>query len=175
MELDFRGARSGQSLERRVARLEDIDAVKRVKAAYAQFCDHGYEPDGLLSLFTEDAVWESNSQGTYRGHAALRRYFESLPKTATWAHHCMICPVIDIDEAGDKAVGEWYLLGLSTMANKTNPTTRESFVVAATYNDNFVKRAGVWKFSHIRAQFHQRFALLGGPAPAGRSRPAARN
>ena len=42
------------AIEARLRRLEDIEAIKRLKARYCAACDDGYDPDRLAALFTED-------------------------------------------------------------------------------------------------------------------------
>jgi hypothetical protein len=39
--------------------LEDAEAIRNLKARYAGLCDNQYDADGIASLFTEDAVWET--------------------------------------------------------------------------------------------------------------------
>jgi hypothetical protein len=152
----FRGARSGEPIEERIARLEDVEAISNLKATYAYWCDHGYAPDRLAALFTEDAVWESNIFGPFEGRAAIRGYFADLAEgEIRWAHHCMIAPVIAIAEGGEAATGSWYLLDLATFANATEPPTASSVVATANYEDTFAKQDGEWRFSRIRATFHQ--------------------
>ena len=46
-----------EALAARVQRLEDIEEIKQLKAAYCRFCDDGYDPDGIASLFTDDGIW----------------------------------------------------------------------------------------------------------------------
>src|SRR5260221_6833983 len=53
-------------LEQRIARLEAIEEIKQLKAQYAQVCDDGYKPEGMVPLFTEDAVWADSSGGLGR-------------------------------------------------------------------------------------------------------------
>jgi hypothetical protein len=54
-------------LEQRVQALEDVNAIRYLKARYAAYCDDQYNPDGLAALFTEDAVWESEGLGRFEG------------------------------------------------------------------------------------------------------------
>src|SRR5688572_29953495 len=42
-EREFAGARTDEPLEKRLARIEDIEAIKKLKARYAYYCDHGYD------------------------------------------------------------------------------------------------------------------------------------
>src|SRR5262249_60271154 len=52
-------------LEQRVQVLEDVNAIRHLKARYAAYCDDQYNPEGLAALFTEDAVWESQGLGRF--------------------------------------------------------------------------------------------------------------
>jgi Fe-S-cluster-containing dehydrogenase component len=52
-----------QELEKRLQALEEIEAIKRLKARYCAMCDAGYDSNGLAGLFTEDAVWDGGSFG----------------------------------------------------------------------------------------------------------------
>ena len=52
-----------ERIERRLQALEDAEAIRNLKARYAALCDNQYDADGIASLFTEDAVWESPALG----------------------------------------------------------------------------------------------------------------
>ncbi len=49
-------------LERRVQILEAIEAIKQLKAEYADACDDMYNPPHA-DLFTKDAVWDGEKEG----------------------------------------------------------------------------------------------------------------
>jgi len=150
---EFSGARSGQSLEERVGRLEDIEAIQRLKARYAKYCDNGYDADGMTSLFVEDASWESNAFGTYHGREEIHRFISSIGREILWATHFMICPNIDIADDGQTATGEWYLLELATMTPRDGGEERDSVVMTANYRDDFVKVDGEWRLRRVVADF----------------------
>src|SRR5713101_1964785 len=65
-------------LEQRVQALEDVNAIRHLKARYAASCDDQYNPDGIAALFTEDAVWESQGLGRFEGRGAIRAFFETI-------------------------------------------------------------------------------------------------
>ena len=50
---------SEKSLEERIQRLEDIEAIKQLKVRYSHICDDDHNPDDIASLFVEDEIWES--------------------------------------------------------------------------------------------------------------------
>ena len=44
-------------LESRIRVVEDTDAIRNLKARYAELWDDDYNPDGIASLFVVDGVW----------------------------------------------------------------------------------------------------------------------
>ena len=52
------------SLEARVQRLEDIEAIRQLKAEYCDICDDSHNPDRIVTIFTEDGVWEGKGIAT---------------------------------------------------------------------------------------------------------------
>ena len=51
------------TLEQRITRLEDIEAIKKLKAIYCDICDDMHNPDRIGALFAEDGIWESTALG----------------------------------------------------------------------------------------------------------------
>lgn len=127
-------------LEARVRRLEDIEAIKQVKAAYCAACDDNYDPDRLAALFTEDAVWNGGRTfGVAEGRAAIRRHFEGASKRVTIARHQVMNPIIEVD--GDWATGHWLLFQPCTNAAGG---TEQAMWLAATYADQYARVDGRW-------------------------------
>src|SRR2546426_11484214 len=94
-------------LEQRVQALEDVNAIRHLKARYAAYCDDQYNPDGLAALFTEDAVWESQGLGRFEGRDAIREFFRGASQLFTFAIHYSLNGQIDVQ--GDTARAQWYL------------------------------------------------------------------
>ncbi|MGH2662948.1 MAG: nuclear transport factor 2 family protein [Actinomycetota bacterium] len=139
-----------------MARLEDMEAIRNLKAMYARFCDQGYDADRLAALFTADAVWESNLFGPFEGRKAIWAYFRSLADGGiSWAFHLMVAPIIEVEEGGAAATGTWYLLDLATFAGPEDPSRRDPVIATARYDDAFAKQHGEWRFTRIRAEFFQ--------------------
>ena len=155
---EFAGRRTGGDLESRIARLEDIEAIKNLKARYAYYCDHGYDADGMASLFVEDSSWESNAFGNYRGRAAIHAFQSDVSKQIRWALHFMICPVVNISADGESATGTWYLIEFATMVRADHAEDTgvlDAVVMSAVYNDTFVRENGEWRFKKVEVEFHQ--------------------
>jgi SnoaL-like domain len=77
-----------ERIERRLQMLEDAEAIRNLKARYAASCDNQYDADGITSLLTEDAVWESPALGRFEGREAIRRCDLLLrdPLQPEWPH-----------------------------------------------------------------------------------------
>src|SRR6266436_467412 len=89
--------------------LEDIEAIKILKARYGYYCDDSYDPDGISSLFVEDGVWDGGQFGRYEGRNAIHDFFRDLARDKIgFAMHLFMNPLIEV--SGDTAQGHWYLL-----------------------------------------------------------------
>jgi hypothetical protein len=155
---EFSGRRTGESLEDRIGKLEDIEAIKALKARYAYYADHGYDADGMASLYVEDAVSDSGPFGTAHGRDAIRAATASFKTKIVWALHFMICPVVNVSDDGQTATGSWYLIQFATMVGADRPGStapNDAVVLSAIYNDTFVKENGEWKFKTVNVEFHQ--------------------
>ena len=62
-------------LEQRITRLEDIEAIKQLKARYCDICDDTHNPDRIASVFAADGIWEGGDFGQAQGHEAIQELF----------------------------------------------------------------------------------------------------
>ena len=107
-----------EELERRIQALEDLEAIKKLKARYAQICDNDYDPDDLAKLFTEDAEFVLTEKGVTerdKGKDAIRKRFAVMPTRIAFAVHHFVQPYIEIK--GNKAQGLWYMWTPATLAD----------------------------------------------------------
>ena len=135
-------------LEKRLTRMEDIEAIKQLKARYCDICDDDHNPDRITTIFVEDGIWEAGDFGKGQGHSAIRELFQGFQKMISFSQHMVMNPIIKVD--GDRAVGTWYFLGPFTFGKTTAKWQ------AVRYEDDYVKVNGEWKFQHLRA--HVRMA-----------------
>ena len=142
-------------LDRRVERLEDVEAIKRLKAEYAAACDRSYDATAVADLFVEDGVWESNVLGTYRGRAAIYGFIDGSERETPWIVHIITNARIDVAPSGESASGAFSLLEISTVTDEHSAAGGDSVVSTATYDDTFVKRDGRWYFQHVIANWQQ--------------------
>src|SRR4029077_12082599 len=105
------------AVEARIARLEAVEAIRVLKARYADACDTGYDPGRMRPFFTEDAVWDGGPRfGRYEGVDAVCEFFAGISSTIPGALHYMIAPLTEITDDGRTATGSWYLLEPCTIA-----------------------------------------------------------
>jgi hypothetical protein len=48
-------------LEKRLTVLQDIEAIKRLKAEYCDICDDAHNQDRIVAIFAEDGIWEGKA------------------------------------------------------------------------------------------------------------------
>jgi len=136
------------SLEQRIARLEDIEALQRLKYAYWRCLDLK-DWDGLRRLFTDDAtVSYGSGRYEFQGVDAIMKFLtESLSTergsvTIHHGHH----PEIEIT-GPTTARTTWALYNY--MYNvKQNRAIR----IGAYYHDECVKIGGEWRLHHVGYQ-----------------------
>ena len=135
-------------LRRRVQRLEDLEAIRRLKARYARYCDAGYDPEGIAGLFVEDGVWDGGDLfGRAEGTEEIKAHFRGASSRIPWALHFPLVPDIDISDDGTTATGTWYLWQPCTVNRSTGPV---GAWLVGTYRDRYVKVEGEWRFLELR-------------------------
>lgn len=132
-------------LEQRIIRLEDLEAIKQLKARYCEICDDNHNPDRITSIFAEDGIWEGRGIGHARGHAEIRELFLGFQKMMSFSQHMVMNPVIEVE--GDRAHGTWYFFGMFTFYEGNQAKWQ-----AARYHEDYVKSNGDWKIQHLRVK-----------------------
>ena len=133
------------TLKERIARLEDIEAIRRLKHRYMAYADAGYDADGIMTLMTADAVWDGGAAfGRQEGAEAFGTMVRGVGKQISFAAHLALNEIIDVE--GDTARGQWWLLMPCTALDDQGKD--EARWIFATYDDRLVKRDGRWLFAH---------------------------
>jgi SnoaL-like domain len=144
-------------LEQRLTRMEDLEAIKQLKARYCAICDDDHNPDHITTLCVADGIWEAGF-GTAHGHAELRQLFQRAQQRISFSHHMVMNPIIEVE--GNRAKGTWYFLGLFT-----ERANHEARWVALRYEDDYIKVDGTWKYQHLRAYSRMSASYEKGWAP----------
>jgi hypothetical protein len=143
-------------LESRLRVVEDVEAIRRLKARYGQLADARYgrkagggvkpmqelEPIAreLASLFSEDAVWDGGkSLGLCKGREAI--YQRMLEPTLSFSWHYFVKPQIQVE--GDRAHATWDILAACTTSQNV------ACWMAGLENDEYVRVDGEWLHSRM--------------------------
>ena len=134
-----------ERIERRLQVLEDAEAIRNLKAHYAALCDNQYDAEGIASLFTEDAVWESPALGRFEGREAIRSFFREASGIFSFAIHYSLNGHIEVE--GDQARARWYLFMPCTLAAGNQAVWR-----AGVDYETYARVDGTWLFRHKRSE-----------------------
>jgi hypothetical protein len=135
-------------LEARVQRIQDINAIKRLQAAYGYYHDEG-QWDDVADLFAENATIEIGNDGVYRGRERIREYFRTLGNgrnglaPGQLAEHLQVMPVITLAADGGRANGTWRAIILEGQLGK------DAWWSEGPYENEYVRQDGVWKISKL--------------------------
>jgi len=139
-------------LEKRIDRLESLEAIRKLKHTYAKYCDENYNPTKLKTLFWDDAVWDAGEQfGEHKGPEAIGAFFAQVSTSFLWARHYVINERIELSEDGNSAKAEWQIIEPCTLNSEKGP---EATWLMAQYNDVYTRRNGVWKFQRLQADIN---------------------
>ena len=141
------------TLEQRIQVLEDIEAIRKLKAMYCAACDDNHNPDRLGPLFAEDATWEATVMGKAEGRDAIKAYLAAVGTSGrirNSAHHA-INPIIDVE--GDRATGDWRLIMLYT-ENTGDGQVRYQRIIG-WYHETYVRTGAGWKFQSLFCQVEE--------------------
>jgi hypothetical protein len=131
-------------LAKRIDRLESIEALKKLKHLYMNYCDLGYPPDKLGPLFTNDALWTSKDFGRHQGRRAIETFFSGISAQIVFAAHLAMNSIIEVD--GDSGTGKWRILMPCTMVEEGKKVSRW---LLGDYVEDYVRLNGVWLFKKI--------------------------
>jgi ketosteroid isomerase-like protein len=131
-------------LERKIQILEDIEAIKRLKAKYWNSVDNK-QWDNLADCLTEDFVFESPQLGLMEGKNYIVKVLKRATKSVRTAHQGHN-PEIEI--TGETiARGRWAL-------NDRVETADNQFIKGyGQYEEEYIKENGSWKINKSRLTY----------------------
>lgn len=141
------------TLEQRIQVLEDIEAIRKLKALYCAACDDDHNPEKLGPLFAADATWEATVMGKAEGREAIQAYLAAVGTSGrirNSAHHA-INPVIEVQ--GDRATGHWRLIMLYTENTGADQVRHQRII--GWYRESYVRTIEGWKFQTLFCQVEE--------------------
>jgi hypothetical protein len=138
-----------KQLESKVQELSDREAIRDLRYRYHEYVNEA-QFSAIPDLFTDDGVLDFAHLGKAYGHTEIARFFGALndkPEDGkpdrpriTWVKQFIHNHTIKLN--GDRGEGFAYL--------EAKPIYNgEAFLVAARYNDEYVRQNGQWKFSKM--------------------------
>jgi hypothetical protein len=148
-------------LSRRLGRIEDETAIRRLHHAYGYLMDY-CRFDDVIDLFCEngEAVFLS---GVYRGRKGLQRLYKDFLQAAYTrgqpgpiygflADHLLLQDVITVAEDRATAKGRFralLVLGSHESRPDTPPELPQQVYEAGLYENEYVREAGTWKIRRL--------------------------
>lgn len=136
------------SLEQRVARLEDIDQIRKLKSEYHVLINDCRFSE-FAELFTEDATVDMGYMGgeesSWHGRDEIAEKFSAIPQHLQQIKQFIHNHMIEVD--GDTAIG-WAFLEARYGSGGT------SYNVAGKYEDTYRRVDGRWLFDTIQVSFY---------------------
>lgn len=139
-------------LEARLARMEDIEAIRTLKCEHALASDDpAHLKQRLLAIVTDDIELDYGAEfGRFSGKAKLAELLDDTP--FVWTFHCMIPKRIDLAPDGQSATGIWYLWEPATALDPATDRERALWL-AGVYQDGYRKQPdGRWLISRLALQ-----------------------
>jgi hypothetical protein len=136
---------AGTELEKRLRALEDIEAIRRLKACYLSCCDRK-DPAGMRACFADGPVdIDYGVVGRFDHADALVELFSAVGchEHMVEMHHGMNAQIDVLDES--RAFASWslhYVL-INTQAHSLTQ-------LGGYYEDRYVRQAGIWKIAATR-------------------------
>ena len=143
-------------IERRLARLEDIEELHRLRYRYHELVNSNAFEDHAADLFTVDAVVDHGHMGVFRGREAITAFFAGAASGVTGSDSATEPPFVkqfihahDVrldDEDPDRANGVSFL--------EAKPIYRgESFLVSGRIDDEYRRVDGRWLFAEVTVEY----------------------
>ncbi len=136
----------------RIQLLEDIEAIRKLKASYCYLVDAAVAGDSakwdeLLGHFTDDAWADFELLGRYEGIENVCKLFkEVVASLLSYSAHMVGNPIIQVN--GDEARGKWYVhVPLTGKANNM------AGWLQGKYDEEYVKVNGEWKWKSMTTTF----------------------
>ena len=136
------------ALEKQAQNAQDYIAISNLQTAYGYYVDK-CKWDEAADLFAKDSTLEIGLRGVYVGQDRVRAYLHKLPalKYGTLFNHMQLQPKIDVAPDGATAKARWRaIMQVGVLHSRAQWGE-------ATYENDYVKDAGIWKIKKLHAYF----------------------
>ena len=155
------------ALERDIARLEDVNAIKKLQRIYGFYTDKQLWSEAA-DLFSADGTIEVGGGGVYVGPERIRAFLRlngpESPQPKRLFDHMQLQPIVHVAADGLTAQGRWHVFAQEAMHGEY-----ANWGLGVLENE-YVKEAGVWKIRR-----HHFFTTMYTPYEAGWAKQAIAN
>jgi len=139
------------NIEQRVQVLEDIEEIRKLKAAYCAACDDDHNGDAVAALFVPDGTWGAAGRPKELGRTEIAAFMFGVRSRGEMkcSAHQVFNPVINVD--GDRATGDWRFLMMYTATDEQTFTR-----IIGTYADTYVRTIAGWRFESLEVTIDER-------------------
>jgi hypothetical protein len=139
-----------KELEKKVAILEDIEAIKRLQRSYGYYLEH-WMYEEVIDCFSDSPDTVLNIMvGIFLGKEGVRRYFTGEKARGTdpeMLHQIMqLSGVVDIGADGQTARGRWYGFGATALPADKGVM---QVLTGGIYTVEYLKEGGKWKIHQL--------------------------
>jgi hypothetical protein len=139
-------ARREASLAQRAQRIADHDNVENLQRIYGFYIDKGLWGEAA-SLFTDDAEFEIQGRGVFRGRERILAYLRAVGPEGLQAgrlyDHMQLQPLTHVAADGKSAKGRWHLFAQLAQHGKFHEWE------TGVYENEYRNEGGVWKISRL--------------------------
>jgi hypothetical protein len=138
-------------LKKKVAVLDDIEAIKRLQRSYGYYIEH-WMYEELIDCFSDRPDTMLNIMvGIFEGKEGIRRYFAGEKERSAdpeVLHQIMqLSGIVDIAEDGKSAEGRWYGFGLAALPHGKGIIQN---LTSGIYTARYIKENGKWKIHQLK-------------------------
>lgn len=134
------------TLQQQAQAASDYSSIANLQAVYGYYVDKA-QWDDAADLFARDATLEIAGRGLFVGQDRIREYLNALGELSygTLFNHMQLQPVIHVATDGQSAKARWR----SFM--QVGHLGEEARWGEATYENEYVKDAGLWKIRKLHS------------------------
>ena len=138
------------SLEQRITRLEDSEAIKVLIANFSKGADAKCDPVILRPLFCDDAVFDIGQFGIIEGgDNIVNQMHNNTDIGFNWTLHFLASPIIEIHDDLKTATCFYYLW--ETATHPTKKGKEDCYWIGGWYDATAVKETdNQWRFKHLK-------------------------
>ena len=155
------------ALEREVALLEDLNAIKKLQRSYGFYTDKQLWSDAA-DLFSADGTIEVGGRGVYEGPERIREFLRlhgpETPQPNRLFDQMQLQPIVHVAADGLTAQGRWHVFAQEAVHGEY-----AHWGLGVLEND-YVKEGGIWKIRR-----HHFYTTMYTPYEAGWGKTAIPN